>query len=236
MAEVNGMIVPGNPVTDVGKRQTFWIEYHLGITNASNAASDNNNSKGVYGRYVMRWYNQSLGGFALYASDIYGPVVRGAGAASPDAPGFMSPRNASNSTVRAGPDATLSLAPFGIPVNLENCVMYNRESDPTGFGGEFVWWGGFHQLNWFISPAAVVYGRYDWINGNLLDDRSGGGITRVDPREWDIIGGLQFLVPGVQDLKVIAEYRHHEFDDRASTPRKANLTDDGITLRAMIGF
>lgn len=236
MAEVNGMIVPGKLVTDVGKRQTFWIEYHLGITNASNLAPDNNNSKGVYGRYVMRWYNQSLGVFAFYASDIYGAHIRAAGSASPDAPGFMSARTAPNSTVRAGPDTTLSLAPFGLPVNLENCVLYNRESDPTGFGREFIWWGGFHQLNWFISPAAVAYARYDWIDGDQFDDTAVGGITRVDPREWDIIGGLQFLVPGVQNLKIIAEYRHHEFEDRASRPNQASLTDDGVTLRAMVGF
>src|SRR6266568_4789728 len=41
MFEVNGMVVPGAPVTDVGKRQTFWLEYHLGLANASNGKSDN---------------------------------------------------------------------------------------------------------------------------------------------------------------------------------------------------
>jgi hypothetical protein len=145
----------------------------------------------------------------------------------------MSPQNNENSTTRVGPDATLSLAPLGIPVSLENCVMYNREGNPTGWGRPFDWWGGFHQLNWFISPAAVTYARYDWINGSLFDDRSLGGITHVDPREWDIIGGVQFLFPGVQNLKIIAEYRHHEFEDRASTSK---LTDDGFTLRGMVGF
>jgi hypothetical protein len=38
------------------------------------------------------------------------------------------------------------------------------------------------------------------------------------------------------NLKLIAEYRHHEFEDRAGTPRTAKLTDDGFTLRAMVGF
>jgi opacity protein-like surface antigen len=61
-----------------------------------------------------------------------------------------------------------------------------------------------------------------------------GGVTRADPREWDVIGGVQFLV--LQNLKLIGEYRHHEFEDRASTPRHATLTDDGFTLRAMVGF
>src|SRR6266568_652496 len=229
MVEVNGMLVPGAPVTDVGKRQTFWLEYHLGITNASNSAPDGNGSKGVYGRYVMRWYNQSLGGFAFYASDIADDAMRAEGAV----PGVLSGRG-KNSTVRAGPDATLSLAPLGFPVSLENEVLYNREGDPTGFGKEFVWWGGFHQLNWFISKRAVTYARYDWIKGDRYDDTTAGGITKADPREWDFIAGLQFLV--LENFKLIGEYRHHEFEDRAGTPRKATLTDDGFTARAMVGF
>ncbi len=230
MAEVNGMFVLGAPVTDVAKRQTLWLEYHLGLTNASNAKSDPNGSKGVYGRYVMRWYNQSLGAFAFYASDIYSDEIRAAGAAG----GVMAGGSFQNSTVRAGPDATLSLAPLGFPVSLENNVLYNRESDPTGHGREFVWWGGLHQLNWFISKKAVTYARYDWINGRAYDDTVVGGITKADPREWDIIAGLQFLV--LENFKLIGEYRHHEFEDRASTPTKATLKDDGFTLRAMTGF
>jgi len=211
LAEVNGMLVPGAPVTDVGKRQTFWLEYHLGITNASNSKSDGNGSKGVYGRYVMRWYNQSLGGFAFYASDIADDAMRAEGAAA----GVLSGRG-TNSTVRAGPDATLSLAPLGFPVSLENEVLYNREGDPTGFGKEFVWWGGFHQLNWFISKRAVTYARYDWIKGDRYDDTTAGGITKADPREWDVIAGLQFLV--LENFKLIGEYRHHEFRDCARPP------------------
>src|SRR6266511_30795 len=48
MLEVNGMIVPGHPLTEVGKRQMLWMEYHVGGTNASNVSSDGNVSKGVY--------------------------------------------------------------------------------------------------------------------------------------------------------------------------------------------
>lgn len=230
MVEVNGMIVPGHPVADVGKRQTFWVEYHAGVTNSSNPVSDGNTSKGVYGRLVARWYNQSLGVFAFWDGDINDADIRREGAAA----GLMSGRDVKNGTVRAGPDATLSLAPLGIPVNLENCVLYNRESNPTGFDKEFVWWGGFHQLNWFISPASVTYARFDWIQGKKYDDTAAGGITRADPREWDIIAGAQHTV--LANLKLIAEYRHHEFEDRAGTPRTAKLTDDGFTLRAMVGF
>jgi hypothetical protein len=229
LVEVNGMLVPGHPVTDVGKRQTFWLEYHVGVTNASNGFSDNNSQKGVYGRYVMRWYNQSLGAFAFYTSDIYGADIRTTGALVNG--GVLSSRSFENNTARAGPDLTLSLVPLGINVNLENNVLYNREGDPTGFGKEFVWWGGFHQLNWFISKSAVTYARYDWIDGHTYDDTRLGGITKSDPREWDVVGGLQYLV--LDNLKLIGEYRHHEFDERLT---HASLVDDGFTLRAMVGF
>jgi hypothetical protein len=230
MVEVNGMIVPGAPVTDVGKRQTFWMEYHAGVTNASNSVSDGNASKGIYGRYVMRWYNQSLGVFGFWAGDISDDQMRREGQAA----GVMSGRRAANATVRAGPDATLSLAPLGIPLSLENCVLYNRESDPMGYGKDFVWTGGFHQLNYAASPRGIAYARYDWINGKKYDDTTAGGVTRADPHEWDVIAGVQYLV--LQNVKLVAEYRHHEFEDRAGAPRPAKLTDDGFTLRAMTGF
>ena len=60
------------------------------------------------------------------------------------------------------------------------------------------------------------------------------GITKAEPREWDIVSGIQYIVS--QNLKRIGEYRHHEFEDRASTPNKARLEDDGFTARAMVAF
>lgn len=141
--------------------------------------------------------------------------------------GFQSAR------VSAGPDATLSLAPIKIPVSLENNVLYNRESNPTGYGKEFAWWGGFHQLNYFPTKMAVVYARYDWIDGMSFDDTTVGGESKARPKEWDLVAGLQFLV--LENLKMIAEYRHHEFDDRVASG-SSTLIDDGFTIRAMTGF
>ncbi len=240
LAEVNGMLVPGKPVTDVGKRETFWMEYHLGVANSSNASSDNNNTKGVYGRFVMRWYNQTLGGFAFYSEDLYDNQLRtnSSIAASPGV-GIMSGLQNSNSTVRAGPDFTLSLVPFGVQLWLENNVLYNRESNPTVFGKEFVWWGGFHQLNWAASKKTVAYARYDWIRGDSFDDtgvtiNGVTGVTKSHPSEWDLVAGLQYLF--LQNFKLIGEFRHHQFEDTAGTPRTAKLWDDGFSLRAMAGF
>jgi hypothetical protein len=187
-------------------------------------------AKGVYGRFVARWYNQSLGVFGFWTPDLMDDEMARQGAASG---GVLALPRFHNESVRVGPDATLSLAPWKIPVSLENNVLYNRESNPTGFGKEFVWWGGFHQLNWFARKTVVVYARYDWISGNNFDDTAAGGKSRSHPREWDAIGGLQFLT--VENLKIIGEYRHHEFDDRVSTGNSW-LKDDGFTLRAMTGF
>jgi hypothetical protein len=233
LIEVNGMIVPGHPITDVGKRQTFWMEYHLGGANASNSASDGNVAKSVYGRFVARWYNQSLGVFAFWSPNIVDEaMIASVNAAFPTL-GLWATGNFSNATVRAGPDATLSLAPFGVPLSLENCVLYNRESNPTGFGPAFVWWGGFDQLNWFPTRRAVLYGRYDWIQGHDFNDTGSGGVTRADPSEWDLIAGVQYLV--LENLKLIGEFRYHEFRD-ASTSPSSTLKDNGFTIRAMTGF
>jgi hypothetical protein len=234
--EVNGMIVPGNKVEDVSKRQTLWLEYHVGGTNASNSASDGNVQKGIYGRFVGRWYNQSLGVFGFWTPNIVDAEMIAAAQGPQGAFGgaqVIKPGRYQSSRTTVGPDATLSLAPYKIPLSLENEVLYNRESNPTGYGQEFVWWGGFHQLNYFPVKTMVLYGRYDWIEGHNFDDTGAGGASKAHPREWDIIGGLQFMV--LENLKLIGEYRHHEFDDRVSGG-PSTLKDDGFTLRAMTGF
>ncbi|MCM0080881.1 hypothetical protein L4X63_04675 [Geomonas sp. Red32] len=223
-AEIMGMVVPGHEVTDVSKKETFWFEYHAGVMNASNTHADNNVSKAVYGRYVMRWYGQSLGVFGFYTGNIYDDSIINAGQAA----GIMSGKLAKNSDSRIGPDMTLSLAPFGIPVWLENQYMYNREGDPTGFGKEFVWQGGFHQLNYQPTKKSVAYARYDWLRGNTYDDGHNGA-TR--PTEWDVVAGTQYLV--TPNMKLAGEYRHHEFSDRIST---AGLKDDGFSAKFMVGF
>jgi hypothetical protein len=235
--EFNGMLAPGKAVTAVSKRDTFWIEYHLGVANGSNGHTDNNSTKDFYGRFVARYYNQSLGIFAYHSADTYDDALRKDASISNG--GVFSARRTPNSMIRIGPDMTLSMAPLKIPVWIENQYMYNRESDPTGFGKEFTWQGGFHQLNWQITQKAIMYDRYDWVGGKLFNDTASSvlgatGVTRAKPREWDVVSGMQYLL--LQNLKLIGEYRHHEFEDSASLPNTARLNDDGFTVRAMIGF
>jgi hypothetical protein len=268
LAELNGMIVPGGPVTASANRETLWFEYHLGVTNGSsgNGVTDNNRSKDVYGRLVGRYYNQSLGFFGFYSPDQYDDNLRMASAIGFGASGnqnntcgqgggfncgFMpimagiNPASlAANHATRLGVDGTLSLAPLGIPISLDNQYMWNRESNSTGFNTEFVWRGGFHQLNWFIDPKLVLYGRYDWIRGNRFNDTVAGGVTFSDPREWDVVVGMQYA--WYENMKLVGEFRHHFFDDRATgaapatvfpvRTQSATLTDNGGTVRLMLGF
>jgi hypothetical protein len=201
----------------------------LGLSNGSNGKADNNTKKDVYGRWVMRYFNQSLGFFAYHSADQYDDTLRSNGALT----GVMSGRQDANKANRLGMDFTLSLVPSGVPVWLENQLMSNRESDPTGFGREFKWHGGFSQLNWQFSKSSITYLRYDRVKGNAFDDTTVGGITKSEPNEWDMVFGLQHLYD--QNVKLIGEFRHHEFDDK-STPVTAKLKDNGFTLRAMFGF
>lgn len=248
LAEVNGMLTFGAPAGDVTKKETFWAEYHLGLSNGSNGKADNNTSKDLYGRFVMRYFNQSLGLFVYRSPDTYDDALRsntmiGAGGygtanASGNLLGIMSGNQDANKATRNGIDFTLSLAPLGVPVWLENQLMYNRESNPTGFGQEFKWHGGFHQVNWQPSKDYITYARYDYIKGDDFDDTTSTvnghtGVTKSAPREHDVIVGLQHLINA--NTKLVGEYRHHAFEDNA-TAIPAKLTDDGFTLRVMFGF
>jgi hypothetical protein len=51
-------------------------------------------------------------------------------------------------------------------------------------------------------------------------------------QEWDAVAGLQYLA--LPNLRLIGEYRRHEFEDSASTPHTAQLKDDGFPFSAMI--
>lgn len=224
MFEVNGMLVPGKDVTEVGKPDTLWLEYHAGVANGSNSSGDNNADKDFYGRFVGRWHSQSLGVFGYFSPDTYGTDIRTQGAAA----AVLAGAPARNSMSRIGPDMTLSLAPFGIPVWLENQYLFSRESNPTGFGKSFSWEGGFHQLNWRVSTDALAYARYDYVNGGSFND---GHNPATSPGESDEVIGIQYLIQ--QNVKATAEFRHHEFRDSLSA---ATLSDNGLTTRMSFGF
>jgi len=230
--ELNGMLVLGGKVTDVSDRNTLWISYNLGIANGSNIETDNNNKKDIYGRFKVNMYSQSVGVFAYYSANTYDDELRDS--ASLVNGGIMSGQHGNNSMIRLGTDLNLNLRPLGFPVSIQNQYMYNRESNPTGFGEEFKWQGGFHQINWQPKDESIAYVRYDWIHGDYFDDTVFGGVTRASVNEWDVVVGFQHLI--YQNLKLIGEYRHHKFENKLYQPATASLTDDGFTVRAMIAF
>ena len=153
----------------------------------------------------------------------------------------MSGRQLANRTYSFGPDLTLSLEPVDIPIWLETQVLFNRESDPTGFKKAFSWWGGFTQLNGKLPVNAkflqwiIGYARYDWLQGDQFNDAAVGGVTGpVKPREWQVVGGLQWYI--LQNLKIVTEYSRRQFTNNESAPQHQRVIDNFFTVRAAIGF
>lgn len=235
-----GMFVPGGDVADA--KNSPWVEYHLGMSNGSNAKADNNTKKDIYGRITLRGKGQSLGFFGYHSADTYDDGLRTA-ASNPALDstglrsiGIMSGAQKPNQHSTFGPNFTLSLAPFGIPLWLDNDILYRKDSNPTGFDVAFKWKGGFHQLNWHMAKETIAYARYDWIRGDRFNDTASiyngvHGSTLVEPREKDYVLGVQHLI--APNMKWTGEYRLHKFEDLAGT---GNLKDNGFTVRFMMGF
>ena len=236
---LNGILVPFGAVTDLGKPETLAVDYEIGITNGSNLNTDPNTQKDLFGHVGIRWWGQQIGFFGYWSPDVYDDRQRETAAISNG--GIMSGQQLANRMYSFGPDLTLSLEPAGIPVWLETQILFNRESDPTGFKKPFSWWGGFTQLNAKLPVGArflqwvTGYARYDWLSGDTFDDVPAGGVTGVvQPREWQAVGGLQWYI--LENLKIITEYSRREFTNDKSAPQHERLVDSFFTFRAAIGF
>lgn len=238
LLELNGLLVLGGPLTDMSKPSTPILEYHVGMTNGSNINADANTQKDVYSRLALRWYGQVLGFFGYWSPDIYDDAQRtdgSIGGAPAGISGIFSGRHLANRFSSVGPDLLLSLEPFDIPVWLETQILFNRESDPTGFKKSFEWWGGFTQL--YVKPikSVVVYTRYDGLWGKRFDDTVNDGVTGpVRPREWDVVVGVQWYV--LENLKVGPEFSHREYRNNVSTPSHQKVEENFVTVRATLGF
>lgn len=226
---LNGLLSPfGGAMPDA-----FMLEYHLGIANGSNKRSDPNTEKDFFGRLALRWAGQVLGVFGSWSPDVYSDALRSDVGIS--AGGVLSGLGRRNEASTVGPDLTLTLEPFDIPVWLETQVLFNHETGPTGFNKSFSWWGGFSQLNWKIVKPLIAYGRYDWLRGDRFDDTTVRGVTGpVEPREWAVVGGLQWYV--LENFKLLSEFSRHEFTNTASSPSKQKVKEDFFTIRATLAF
>jgi hypothetical protein len=216
------------------------IEYYAGVAAGSNREADPNTEKDLYARLALRWeggdtpgVGQMLGVLVYWSPDTYDDNLRARRSLSAD--GIFSGRARRNELTSVGPDLTLTLEPWELPLWLNTQVLFNRESDPTGFGRSFTWWGGFSQLNWRVLRPLIAYARFDWLRGDRFDDTGAGGMTGpVRPREWAATGGLQWFV--LDNLKVLAEYSRHEFENRASTPARQEIQEDVIAVRFSFVF
>ncbi len=227
--KLGGFFLPGGGTMP----EAAIVEYHFGVGNGSNNQSDPNTEKDIYGRLAVRWGGQMLGVFGYWSPDIYSDDLRRDVAIENG--GILANLGRGNETSALGPDLTISLEPFDIPVWLETQVLFNRETNPTGFKKSLSWWGGFAQLNWKIVKSLIAYGRYDWLRSDRFDDTGVGGVTGpVEPREWAAVGGLQWYV--LENFKLMAEYSRHEFENPVSSPSKQKLTEDFFTMRVGLGF
>jgi hypothetical protein len=226
--ELNGNIRTG------ATPEAFSLRYNVGVTNGSNNSdADPNTEKDFFGRLGATWAGQGLGIFGYWSPDIYDDNLRRNRSIA--AGGILAGPGRNNEASGVGPDLTLSLEPLDIPIWLETQFLFNNETSPTGFYKSFGWWGGFSQLNWMVVRSLLAYGRYDWLRGDRFDDTALGGNTGpVKPREWAATFGLQWYA--LENLKLLAEYNRHEFENTASTPRKQKINEDFFTLRVSLGF
>jgi hypothetical protein len=221
------MLSPG------GTGSPLKLEYHLGVTNGSNKDSDPNTEKDLFGRVALRGWGQSFGIFGYWSPDIYSDDLRSGGSIA--AGGIFSGLSRRNTASSLGPDVKLSLDPWQYPIWLDTQVLFNHERNPTSFEKRFNWWGGFTQLNWKPLKSLIAYGRYDWLTGDRFDDTAVGGVTGpVKPREWAVVGGLQWYV--LENLRLIAEYSHHDFLNSASGPSQQKVEGEFFTLRAALAY
>lgn len=231
--ELNGVLMLAGGVGGMAMRNAPLLEYHLGVTNGSNKESDPNTEKDFFGRLAVTWWGQTLGVFGYWSPDTYDDSLRLNRSIA--AGGIFAGPGRNNETSRVGPDLTLRLEQFDLPIWIETQVLFNHESNPTGFNKSFGWWGGFTQLNWKVVKPLLAYGRYDWLRGGRFGDTGQRGVTGpVKPREWAAVFGLQWYV--LENLRLLAEYSRHEFRNPASTPREQKINEDFFTVRASLGF
>ena len=208
------------------------VDYVVGIVNGNNINSDNNTTKDVVARlaftYRLPTSTVALGWFSYYSANTLDTL-----ASNPDTLAGYRDR-----LRRYGPDIRLTLNE-PVYINLYSQILLARDSNPTGFGPEAKWWGGFLQAEVKPYNQLIVYGRYDWIRGDRFDDTgivingANGSIGPVDPRLWDIVAGAQYFV--YDNFKLIAEYRHG-VKDLGSVPADPEQLQKTVENAVFAGF
>ena len=227
-----GAQVFGRAMPSLHQISNLYVDYAIGLVNGNNVHSDNNNTKDIVGRlaftYKLPTTTMALGWFSYYSGNTLDSL-----AINPDTGATYR-----SHLRRQGPDVRLT---FNEPVyvNLYSQILFAKDDNPTGFGQEAKWWGGFVQAEVKPHNHLMVYGRYDWIRGNHFDDTgitingANGSIGPVDPKIWDIVAGVQYFV--YDNFKLIAEYRHGE-KDLGSVPAVQEQLKKTVDNAVFTGF
>ncbi len=193
----------------------LYMDYFVGVVNGNNVNPDNNKTKDVFGRlafaYITPYTYTTIGGFGYYSGNTLDNLTT-----NPD-----SSARYKNRLWRYGPDVSFTVVK-PLYVSLYSQILFGEDSNATGFGKKVSWWGGFAGADIKPINELVLYGRYDWIDGDRFDDTSvaifnvktgenvSGTIGPVKPRLWDVVVGAQYFL--YENFKLIAEYRHGEKD------------------------
>jgi hypothetical protein len=129
--------------------------------------------------------------------------------------------------LRIGPDLTLYNRRF----QLFGQFLAGYDSNPTSFGQDLWYYGGFLEGNYRLTQSLVSLLRleYAWLPD--FDDTDVGGRTHIKRRLWRATGGSQWLL--LENLKLIAEATYGENHESVSDRTVGNWS---FTIRLTTSF
>lgn len=215
-----GVQLFGRATPSLHKVPDLYVDYFVGVVNGNGLNADNNKTKDVFGRlaatYTIGNTTMTVGGFGYYSGNTLDSLT-------------TNPATGAAYKSRlwlAGPDISITL-PKPIYIDLYSQILFAEASNPTGFGQNASWWGGFVQVDVKPLDTLVLYARYDWINGQSFDDTGvtingvSGETGPVNPRLWDVVLGAQYFL--YENFKLIAEYRYGEKNLQPAAPSAEQL-------------
>ena len=212
----------------------LYVRYHIGASNDSNVAADNNGSKSVFGQLAATFFDQTLGFFGIYSPNTLDRT-------RPD--GFPGLRN---SVAKFGPHAQLRFFNERLTVRLQH--LWARESDPTGVGTPFRYQGGFAELNYILKTRIgdfVPLGRFDYVLANrfdntakALDNPLAPSPVVTKPNVFAYTVGVQFLP--WENVKISPEFTYREQQEQlsktVSTAEHDRVHEYIVSLQVKVGF
>ena len=215
-----GIQVFGRATPSLHQIPNLYVDYFVGVVNGNSINTDNNKTKDVFGRLALSYRTGNatvtVGGFGYYSGNTVDNLT-------------TNPENGArykDRLWRAGPDVTLTLH-TPLYINLSSQILFGEDSNVTGFGKKATWWGGFVEADVKPINELVLYGRYDWIDGDRFNDTDvtingvSGTIGPVKPELWDVVIGAQYFL--YENFKLIGEYRHGEKDLSPASPTVSQL-------------